>query len=155
MRSFSTRTLYTSSGHSSVSSISAARGSIFSSAIVRTSRRNSSSSSGSSNRSSSAIALRDAPQDEGVALSAASADRRAAEVHAAPAHLVRQGEDEARAARADGMAEGDRAAVHVDELLVEPEHTGHVQRDGGERLVHLEQAEVVHVELSPLERVLQ
>ena len=40
-------------------------------------------------------------------------------------------------------------------LLVEPEDPRHVQRDGRERLVDLEQAEVVDVEVGLLQRVLE
>ena len=49
------------------------------------------------------------------------------------------------------MAERHGSAVHVHELLVEPEDARDVQRDGGERLVHLEEAQVVDVELRALQ----
>src|SRR5205085_5607949 len=61
------------------------------------------------------------PDDQRVALSASAADAGAAELHAAPAHLVGERQDQPGTARADRMAERDRAAVHVDELLGDAE----------------------------------
>ena len=66
-----------------------------------------------------------------------------ADVDAAPAHLVGEGQHQAGAARADRVAERHRSPVHVHDVLVDPEHPRRVQRHRGERLVDLEQPEVV------------
>ena len=56
------------------------------------------------------------------------------------------------AARADRMAERDRAAVHVDALLVGAEHPRRVERDRRERLVDLDALHVVDRLAGLLER---
>src|SRR6478735_12632250 len=70
-----------------------------------------------------------------VALAAAAADRGDAEAATAAAKLVDERADDAGAGGADRVTEGDRAAVHVDLLLVDAEHPHRVQRDRGEGLV--------------------
>src|SRR5580700_598363 len=75
------------------------------------------------------------PENHSVALTATGADRRAAESPPAPAQLVDERAEDARARGADRMAEGDRATVDVDAILVDAEHANRVQRDRGERLV--------------------
>src|SRR5689334_16735855 len=72
--------------------------------------------------------------DHRVALAAARADRGAAQAAAPPAQLEHERAEDARARGADRMAEGDRAAVDVDLVLVDAEHPDRVQRDRGERL---------------------
>ena len=63
-----------------------------------------------------------------VALPAARADRGQAAPAAAPAQLVHERADEARAGGADGMPERDRAAVDVDALGVDAEVARRLQR---------------------------
>src|SRR5438034_2459181 len=159
MSSLSAKSLWTSQGNSSASSISAARASpIFSSTISRTSPRNSSSSSGSAKFDAVVLTARRelysefarrrasrlarAADDQGVALAAAAAQGRPTQVHAPPAHLVGEREDQPAPAHADRMAERDRSAVHVDQSLVGAEHPRGVQGHRGERLVDLDEAEV-------------
>src|ERR671917_2736269 len=74
-----------------------------------------------------------------VALAAARADRGHAEPAAAAPQLVRERHQDARAARPDRVAEGDRAAVHVHLGLVDAQHSHRVERHRGEGLVDLEQ----------------
>ena len=63
---------------------------------------------------------------------------------AAPAaQLVDERAEDPRAGGADRVTEGDRAAVDVDPVLVDPEHPDRVQRDRGERLVDLPQVDVL------------
>src|SRR3954468_18906731 len=81
-------------------------------------------------------------EDHRVALPAARADRRAAQPAAAAAQLVHERAEDARARRADGMAERDGATVDVDAVLVDPEQADRVQRDRGERLVDLPHVDV-------------
>src|SRR6185437_3512386 len=57
-------------------------------------------------------------QDDGVALPAAGADRGAAVAAAAPAQLVDERADDARAGSADRVSERDGATVDVDLVLV-------------------------------------
>src|SRR4051794_39963415 len=80
---------------------------------------------------------------DGVALTAAGADRRAAEPPAAAAQLVDERHQDAGAAGADRVAERDGTAVHVHLRLVNAEHADRVDRHGRERLVDLEQVDVV------------
>src|SRR4051812_43231464 len=91
-------------------------------------------------------------EDHRVALAATRADGRHTEPAAAPAQLVDERADDARAAGADRMPEGDGAAVHVDLRLVDSQHPHRVQGDRGERLVDLEQVDVVDREARLLER---
>src|SRR6478736_3652541 len=84
--------------------------------------------------------------DHRVALPAARADRGHAEPAAAAAQLVDQGGEDARAAGADRMSERDGPAVHVHLGLVDPQHAYRVERDRGERLVDLEQVDVLDFE---------
>src|SRR6185295_284502 len=93
--------------------------------------------------------------DHGVALAAARADRRHAEPAAAAAQLVHERHQDARAARPDRVAQRNRAAVHVHLRLVHPEHAHGVERHRGERLVDLEQVDLVHRQARRLERLLR
>src|SRR3954471_17778151 len=81
--------------------------------------------------------------DDRVPLPPAGADGRAALPAAAPAQLVHERAEDARARRADRVAERDRAAVDVDLVLVDAEHADRVERDRGERLVDLPQVDVL------------
>src|SRR5438132_13230626 len=82
-------------------------------------------------------------EDHRVALAATRADRGHAQAPAPAPQLVDEGREDPRAARADRMAEGDRAAVHVHLALVDAQHAHRVERDRCERLVDLEQVDVV------------
>src|SRR5438309_1279539 len=86
-----------------------------------------------------AVGLSGAADDQRVALAAAAAEGGRANGDPAAAHLVGEGEHEPRAARADRVAEGHRAAVHVDPLLVEVEHPGGVERHRREGFIDLDQ----------------
>ena len=74
---------------------------------------------------------------------AAEAERREALPPAAPPKLVEERRQDARARRADRVAERDRAAVDVDLVPVEAELVAIGQDLRGERLVDLDQIEVV------------
>ncbi len=64
-----------------------------------------------------------------------------------------QGEHETGSAGADGMADRDRAAVHVDAPFIQLEHARRVQGDRGKRLVDLDQVQVAGLEARFLEGV--
>ena len=83
-----------------------------------------------------------------------AADAGGAEpVAAAPAsQRVQQVERDAGAARAERVAQRDRAAVHVGALAVEPQLLLHRQVLGRERLVDLDQVHLVEREPRPLQR---
>src|SRR3712207_9187517 len=84
-------------------------------------------------------------QDQRVALPAPAAQRGGTHATAAAAQLQRHVEHDPGAAHADRVAEGDRAAVGVDLLRVDPELLRGDERDSGERLVELDQVEVLGV----------
>src|SRR5665213_2237891 len=65
--------------------------------------------------------------DDGVALSAAGADRGATEAATATAQLVDKRADDARAGRADRVTERNGATVDVDAVLVDAEYTDRVE----------------------------
>ena len=70
----------------------------------------------------------------------------------AAAHLVQQRGDDPRAGAAERVADRDRAAVHVDLLRVELELVDAGDRLGGERLVELDQLQVLDPPANPGER---
>ena len=76
------------------------------------------------------------------ALAAADARRREAVLLAAPPQLVRQRQQQPRAAHAERMAERDRAAVDVDLVAIEAELLLDREVLPGERFVDLDQIEV-------------
>src|SRR3954454_9944298 len=82
-------------------------------------------------------------EDDCVALATAGADCGHAEPTAAAAQLVHERAEDPGAGRANRMTERNRAAVHVHLRLVEPEHAHRVDCDRRERLVELEQVDVV------------
>src|ERR1700750_1341357 len=67
--------------------------------------------------------------DNGVALTAARADRRAAQAAAAPAQLVDERAEDPRARGADRTDKRHGAAVDVDLVLVDPKHPDRVEGD--------------------------
>ena len=87
--------------------------------------------------------------DHRVALAAAGADRRHAEPAAAAAQLVAPASSGCARRCPDRVAERDRAAVDVHLRLVHAEHAHRVERDRGERLVDLEQVDVVDRQARP------
>src|ERR1700759_2316845 len=89
-----------------------------------------------------------------VALPATGADRGAAVAAAAPAQLVHERAEDARARGADRVTKGNGAAVDVDALLVDAEHADRVERDRGKRLVDLPQVDVTWLQACLLERLL-
>ena len=58
-------------------------------------------------------------------------------------HLVQQGDDDTGTGSAHGVTQGDRAAVDVDLVNVEVQLAGHSDGLGSERLVGLDQVDVV------------
>src|SRR3954467_8649257 len=91
-------------------------------------------------------------EDHRVALAAAGADRGDAEPAAAAAQLVDQRAEDAGARGPDRVAERDRPAVHVDLRLVDADHAHRVECHRGERLVDLEQVDVVDRQAGLVER---
>lgn len=79
------------------------------------------------------------------------AHAREADLLAAPPQLVEQGADLAGAGAAEGVAEGDGAALGVDFLHGEAELVGAPEALGGEGLVDLEDVDVVLGEAGELE----
>src|SRR5262245_4745396 len=115
---------------------------------VSRTRRSSSASRSSTSRRSSAwngrvIGLLLHPLDQqGDSLAAADAERRQAETRAAPPHLVKERDRDARSRRADRMAQRDGAAVDVDAGQVELEIFLAREDLGGERFVDLDEIDV-------------
>src|SRR5690606_31943459 len=82
------------------------------------------------------------PDDQRIALSAATAQGRGADSAPATAEFQREVQGDPGAAHADRVSESDRAPVDVDVGLVDAELTGAGDADRGERLVDLDQVEV-------------
>src|ERR1700728_3385569 len=85
----------------------------------------------------------EALEDGGDAHAAADAQGDERPPRAAALELVDDGGDEHRAGGAEGVAHRDRAAVDVDVLLGQVQVPDPFQDDGGERLVELEQVDVI------------
>src|SRR5204863_1954780 len=83
----------------------------------------------------------------------ADAERCEAVPSAAAAELVQQGHYEARPAHPERMAERDRAAVDVDALGVEAELADHDQALRCERLVELDEIEVLNLHPRAIEQL--
>src|SRR4051812_40797256 len=103
--------------------------------------------------SSSSVPVAMYPQDHGVALAAARADRRHAEAAAPAAQLVDDRAEDACARGADRMAEGDRAAVDIDAVLLDAQLPDRLQRHGGEGLVDLPQVDVARLQAGLVQRL--
>src|SRR6185503_6333795 len=84
--------------------------------------------------------------DHRDALPAADAERCDAELRVAVLHRVQQRGQDPRAARADGMTEGDGAAVHVHAVLRDVELAEDAERLAGERLVQLPEVDLLAAE---------
>src|SRR5690242_15417807 len=93
--------------------------------------------------------------DQRDPLSAADAERRHAEPRVAVLHRVEERHQHPRAARADGMAEGDGTAVHVDAILRDAELAQDAERLRGERLVQLPEVDFLATQTRLLERLLR
>src|SRR5262245_3755505 len=82
------------------------------------------------------------------ALAAADAERREAEPRVPIRHGVEERHQDARAARADRMPEGDGATVDVDARLRDAQLPQHAERLRGERLVQFPQIDFFAPETS-------
>src|SRR5579859_2010483 len=80
--------------------------------------------------------------DGGDALADADAHRRQPQAGLAPLHLLEQGRQDARPGAAQRMAQGNRAAVDVGALVVQPQRAHALKRLDGERLVEFDQIKV-------------
>src|SRR5439155_9372624 len=81
-------------------------------------------------------------EESGLPLADADTKCRHPVAPATAAKLVQQGDDEARAAHPERMAERDRAAVHVHLLRIQTELADDDEALRGKRLVQLDQVEV-------------
>src|SRR6478735_6799959 len=88
------------------------------------------------------VARSEGADEGGVALASTTAEGGGTEATTAAAQLVDDRADDPRARHADRVAERDRAAVHVDDVVVDAEVAHRRDADGGERLVQLEQVHV-------------
>src|SRR3954447_14435408 len=85
---------------------------------------------------------RSAREERGLTLADPDAERRQPVAAAAPAQLVEQRDDEARAAHPERVADGDRTAVHVHAVAVEAEFSDDGKALRCERLVQLDEIEL-------------
>src|SRR3981081_2407728 len=90
--------------------------------------------------------MSDPLDDHGDALAAADAHAGEAELDVALLHLVEEGDQDAGAAGADGVADGDGAAVDVEAVLGDGELAADGDGLGGEGLVELEEADVLDLD---------
>ena len=81
-------------------------------------------------------------EDGGDPLADADAHRRQPKVAAPAAELVNERRHHSRARGAEGMAERDGAAIHIDGRRIEPELAHAGDRLRRERLVQLDQIEI-------------
>src|SRR5436853_2198936 len=86
-----------------------------------------------------------------LALADADAERREAVAAAAAAEFVQEGDDESRAAHPERMAERNRAPVDVHLRRIEAELADHGEALRRERLVQLDEVEIVGRDAAPLE----
>src|SRR5204863_9688435 len=80
--------------------------------------------------------------DEGVALTAAAAQRGRAGAAPAALQLMENGEGQPGARHPDRVTQGDGTTVHVHDVVAEAQLVHRSQTDGGEGLVELEQVDV-------------
>src|SRR5256885_14528822 len=101
--------------------------------------------------STTALTIRSGPlQDNGHAHAARDTERGESQRRVALAQLVGARQDDARPRHADGVTESDRAAVHVQLLVVELQLTVAGEHLGREGLVHLDDVEVLQGEAGPV-----
>src|SRR5437588_2065735 len=93
--------------------------------------------------------------DDRVALPSARTDGRAALASAAAAQLEHERAQDARARRAERVAQRHGAAVDVDLVLVDAEHPDRAQGDRGKGLVDLPQVDVVDAQTRLIQRLLR
>src|SRR6266436_642015 len=79
---------------------------------------------------------------EGHGVASAEAEGGDAALQVAALQFVEQRDEDARAARADGMAERYRAAIHIHFFGIEFELSRHGNRCDGERFVELDQINI-------------
>src|SRR6266704_2919601 len=89
--------------------------------------------------------------NHGDRIAAAETQSREASLRVAVLHRIQKSREHAGAAAADRMTERDRAAVHVELLVRDPELAHHHEARGRVRLVVLEQVDI----LDPEARLLQ
>src|SRR5215831_663480 len=87
------------------------------------------------------------------ALATADAHRYHAVLRLAAEHLVGDGADHARAGHAEGVADGDRAAVRIELFHGNAELVAAVDHLRGEGLVQLPHADVLELDAGPLEQL--
>src|SRR5262252_2907658 len=87
------------------------------------------------------------------ALATADAHRHHSVLRLATEHLVGDGADHARARHAEGVADGDRAAVRIELLHGNAELVAAVDHLRGESLVQLPHADVLELDAGPLEQL--
>src|SRR5581483_9181965 len=92
-------------------------------------------------------------EERRLTLADADAERRDAVPAAAPAQLVQQGDDETRPAHAERVPDRDRAAVDVHLRLVEAELANDGERLRRERLVELDEVDLVERHAGALEEL--
>src|SRR5437016_1366340 len=93
--------------------------------------------------------------DQRDPLPAADAERGDTEPRVTVLHGVEERHQHARAARTDGMAERDGAAVHVHAILRDAELAQHAERLRGERLVELPEVDLFPAQVRLLQRLLR
>lgn len=89
------------------------------------------------------------PEDERIALTAAPAQRRGADVGVAPGELVGEGEGEAAAGHPNRVAERDGAAIWVQRLHGHPEVARRGDGHRSKRLVDLDHVQLGTIEPAP------
>src|SRR5258708_29390030 len=92
-------------------------------------------------------------EDRGCSLAAADAHGDHAVARTSPPHLAEKLHGELCAGRSERMAERDRAAVHVDTLLVHTELPHHRESLRAERLVQLDEIDLVEGQSGQLQRL--
>src|SRR5919107_4411347 len=91
--------------------------------------------------------------DGGDAHAAADAERGEAAAQVATLELVDERAEDHRAGGAERVTHGDRAAVDVGDLVADVQVAHEAHRDGGERLVDLEQVDVLDLEAGLRQRL--
>src|SRR2546422_11559086 len=92
-------------------------------------------------------------EQRGLSLAHSHTERRQPVPPAAAAELVQQGHDEPRAGHAQGMAERDRAAIHVHLLRIQAQLADDDEALRSEGLVQLDEVEVRDLEAGTRQRL--
>ncbi len=93
--------------------------------------------------------------DQGITLTAATAQGRAAQATASGTDGVDQRHHDPRSRSSKGMAEGDRSPVDIDLFMCEIEQVRRVERNRGVGLIDLDEVEISGGEVGPFQRDLQ